>query len=1069
MIELKTSIKQVDQIIHIADIHIRNLKRHKEHKELIKKFVIDVKKIVKQNPNTIVYIGGDVAHTKTDMSPELIEMISFLFNSLITVTDVLLIAGNHDANLNNSSRLDALSPIVDLINRYNKNLHYLKKSDVYRFADTDFAVFSVLDGKKIISANECTAKNKIALYHGPTIKSVLDNGMVLNSGVNIELFDGYDMALLGDIHKKNIIQEYSIDENGKIKPTVAFCGSFLQNNFGEDYYNHGYFLWNVKTKIPEFVKIPNDYGYFTLKLQEPKLPENLFLSKYTQLRLQVSNDFKSSDLVQLKTELKSKFGINDIILEKFDNRLNVLENKVSGGDVIGNIYDVNYQNQLIQNYLNHTNNFISEEDFKLIFEINKNLNNLIKQRDLSNKTLYKLRYLKFSNLFSYGEDNFIDFTKLSGIVGLFTKNKTGKSNLINILIFVLGSKNLKTGKAIDVLNINKNHFYAELCFENSAGKQYFIRRLGKRLKGADGKDNTKVLVDFWTLNDSGGIDSLNGDQKRSTDENIQDFVGSAENLILTSISLQNNFNGLIDKSQSERKQILSSFLGINIFEELYNLANERNKELSILIKEFSKRNYDEDLTNIETNLSKNEKSLDIIIQKITSLEFEKTNKTNELIELTKQLIKIEQTDIDINIIKENKEKIKTEINNILNIIEETKIKLDKIIDTAKQLADQFKKYNEKQLNDEIKKINNYEEQKQTAKELFKNLNLEIKHQEQKLEKLKTLEYDPKCEFCMNNVFVKDAIETKKIYAENLIKFKKIDTQINKLDKLINDNSKFKKDFEKLEDIKKAKESLKILYNKLILEQSIQIERQNFQNKLLDDIEKEIDFYYKNQDDIESNKEKQKKIDSIENALLILKNKLETLTNDEKTFHSEIRLLKSQKNDILKAINEVQQYENEYKLYDFYLSAIHRNSIPYELIKQIIPIFELEINNVLSSVADFSILVNLDSIHIDFYIVYGEKYWPLELTCGMELFLSSLAIRIALMRISNVPRSNFLIIDEGWSVLDSDNMMQLEGFFEQIKSLFDFTIIVSHIEAMKDMIDSTISLETERGFSKVIYN
>lgn len=211
MIELKTKITEVKQIIHVADIHIRNLKRHKEYKELFKKFITDVKRIVKAEPNTVVYIGGDVAHTKTDMSPELIDMMSYLFESLSNITDVLLIAGNHDTNLNNNSRLDALSPVVNLINKFNTRLHYLKKSEIYRFADTDFAVFSLLDGKKIIPASECTAKHKIALYHGATSKAVLDSGMVLNSGVNIEIFDGYDMALLGDLHKLQTIQEYSVE------------------------------------------------------------------------------------------------------------------------------------------------------------------------------------------------------------------------------------------------------------------------------------------------------------------------------------------------------------------------------------------------------------------------------------------------------------------------------------------------------------------------------------------------------------------------------------------------------------------------------------------------------------------------------------------------------------------------------------------------------------------------------------------------------------------------------------------------------------------------------------------
>ena len=42
-----------------------------------------------------------------------------------------------------------------------------------------------------------------------------------------------------------------------------------------------------------------------------------------------------------------------------------------------------------------------------------------------------------------------------------------------------------------------------------------------------------------------------------------------------------------------------------------------------------------------------------------------------------------------------------------------------------------------------------------------------------------------------------------------------------------------------------------------------------------------------------------------------------------------------------------------------------------------------------------------------------EYGPLELSSGMERFISSLAIRVGLMNVSNLPRTNFLAIDEGW--------------------------------------------------------
>ena len=52
------------------------------------------------------------------------------------------------------------------------------------------------------------------------------------------------------------------------------------------------------------------------------------------------------------------------------------------------------------------------------------------------------------------------------------------------------------------------------------------------------------------------------------------------------MSVQNNNTGFIDQSQVEKKDLLSQFLDITVFEELYHLANEEIKEVQILLKNF---------------------------------------------------------------------------------------------------------------------------------------------------------------------------------------------------------------------------------------------------------------------------------------------------------------------------------------------------------------------------------------------------------------------------------------------------------------------------------------------------
>jgi len=152
----------VEKILHIADVHIRNYKRHKEYRQVFRKLYKEAKALPK---NSLIYVAGDIVHTKTDISPELVQIVSEFLNKLANIRPTVIIAGNHDANLNNSSRLDSLSPIVD--NLSNENLFYLRNSGIYTIADVDFIVYSVLDNTdKWPNAKDSKSKNRIGLFHG---------------------------------------------------------------------------------------------------------------------------------------------------------------------------------------------------------------------------------------------------------------------------------------------------------------------------------------------------------------------------------------------------------------------------------------------------------------------------------------------------------------------------------------------------------------------------------------------------------------------------------------------------------------------------------------------------------------------------------------------------------------------------------------------------------------------------------------------------------------------------------------------------------------------------------------
>ena len=74
-IDIKVSFDKLKYIHHISDIQIRNLKRHTEYEQVFER---TYKEIEKNKDDAVVYIGGDIAHSKTDMSPELVHQLSNL-------------------------------------------------------------------------------------------------------------------------------------------------------------------------------------------------------------------------------------------------------------------------------------------------------------------------------------------------------------------------------------------------------------------------------------------------------------------------------------------------------------------------------------------------------------------------------------------------------------------------------------------------------------------------------------------------------------------------------------------------------------------------------------------------------------------------------------------------------------------------------------------------------------------------------------------------------------------------------------------------------------------------------
>lgn len=205
------------RISHLADIHLRGLSRHTEVANVTTRFIEDAKK----NRVDHVFIGGDIFHTKTNgISPEYIDFMNWWLTQLSTIAEVHMILGNHDGNLVNLSRQDAISPIIKALN--NKKIHLYKSSGVYQFAPGyNWCVFSLFDEEGWKDVKPVPGDVNIACYHGPVWGATTETGWLVNDGLTVEFFKDYSYVFLGDIHTHQYLGyrdcELVIDEDDLVK------------------------------------------------------------------------------------------------------------------------------------------------------------------------------------------------------------------------------------------------------------------------------------------------------------------------------------------------------------------------------------------------------------------------------------------------------------------------------------------------------------------------------------------------------------------------------------------------------------------------------------------------------------------------------------------------------------------------------------------------------------------------------------------------------------------------------------------------------------------------------------
>ena len=1063
-------------IAHLADIHIRKLRRFVEYREV---FELLYKKLRSLSPD-LIFIGGDIVHGKLDTSPEEIRLIADFFLSLSNISPLIVIPGNHDCNLNNRSREDTLSPIIDLVKKINKNVHYFKHSGRYTIKNVDFGVLSIFDrdthGNQIVhnlpDPKEMANDHKIALFHGGVGTFIVDTGLTMSDKrVTTSTFDGYDLVLLGDIHKRQFLND---------DKTIAYPGSLIQQNFAEDT-SHGFLLWDIENKTSEFHQVENNYGFKTVEVENGKIINKMkFVPPMGSIKMKYWNT-SLEDLRDIQLSLRKKYPrLKDIKAEKLDT-FSIDKNSRANKINVGDVRDVKHQNKLISEFLiRHVEN-VDEDTIDRVCSINKSVNNSpeIVNGDVTRNVDWKIKSFEFDNMFSYGEGNTLNFENLDGLIGVVAPNHSGKSSMFDAIAYTIYDTCSRAWKSIEILNKKKKRFKAKLNLEIN-GESYWIERTGK-LKTRRNRKTKEVTyscpvdVKFY-MEDGDEFIDLTGASRRTTqygsgtNEEIRKILGTFDDFILTSLSLQTNGINFIDKKQSERKQILSQFMDIEIFDQLYEIAKTDSNDERVILKTLQKNDSYKKLVSTDEKILDLEKVESDWLSQKTELDLAIKVLLDEKLSLAKQRYKIDEFIENVDDLKDKFEALNAELKIIRN-------KLKDDLEYKENLRPLYLEHYKKLSGfDEDRVHRNYEEYTSLSKKIERansnmklienSLNMEFRN----LKELEKYNYDEECEYCLNNA--EEHINHKKSIDEKILE---LTNQCNTLTLEIDSMMVKFEDVDDAEEVQMEYDALGIDLNS-IQHDAVKIggkistteERINFLESEIELTDDKIQKYYSLEKKIKNNDSINSKISQVEIEISFLEERLKDVEDNYSSCSSDLSISKAVKAQLEDEIQRLLDIEQTILDYDLYLMAISRDGIPYELISKTIPQIEAEVNTILDSMmVGFSIKLEMKGKNIDAYICYGDTRWNLELSSGMERFVSSLAIRIGLINVSTLPRPNFLVIDEGFGTLDGDNIANMGRALGQLKTQFDYIMVITHLDVVKDYMDTLVPIESIDGFSKVV--
>ena len=585
-----------------------------------------------------------------------------------------------------------------------------------------------------------------------------------------------------------------------------------------------------------------------------------------------------------------------------------------------------------------------------------------------------------------------------------------------------------------------------------------LKRVSKK-----GVVSAPTNLNLFKIDESGEpIEDATGEQRRETEKTLRELVGTIEDFMMTSFAAQGSMNAFIREGSTQRKSILTRFLDLQIFDDMLKVAKSEMSELRGEMRAAPDRNWKvliEEQSELKQQLTAEKQDVE---SELTDIKKKRDDLKIRLAALPSADMytqeQIREQSVSLQSLQEKKSRLEKRIVDLSTEIDSTGRKVEKI----EAIKNQFPI---EELRDELDLQKSLTSQQELVEA---RLELEIQNLDQKKKLNKKLkpcdcfEHLPTCKYVKDaNKSAAELDDQKSVISTTRKELRAVKSNLQK----IVEKSLFDR-LQKYEDILKVEQESRLKHSEMRLDmKELENDHQDTASKLSQGKELLREMRLRSIDE-----ERDKAVVNMRRQLKSLEGRISDLDAERMYLTEGISVARQKEEQLNEEQDKFGKVKSRWETYNTFMQAVDKKGIPLTILSLHLPQINAELQKILQGVVNFELTLEADpdSNNMDIVIDYGDSRRIIECGSGMEKMISSLALRVALINVCNAPRSDVLIIDEGFGALDDKSIEACSRLLISLKKYFANILIISHVDAVKDVVDNILDIRKEGKDSSVRY-